>query len=60
MIPKLKSRVETIILEEMNPHTITLTVGTVREDPDEGIMQLQEAIRRGNLKLRELEEDRVQ
>lgn len=68
MIPKLRSRIETIFLEERNPHAIAPTVGTVREDQDKGIMQLregehmqiQEAIRRGNLKLHELEEDRVQ
>lgn len=59
MIPKLKSRVETIILEERNRHAIALTTGIVHKDPDEGIMQLQEAIWRGNLKLREIEEDRV-
>jgi len=57
MISKLKSRIETIILEKRNPHKIAVTVGTVHEDSDEGIMQLQEAIRRGNLKLHELEED---
>jgi len=32
MIPKLRSRVKTIILEERNPHAIAPTVGTVRED----------------------------
>lgn len=67
MIPKLRSRVKTIV-EERNPHTIAPRVGILHEDHDKGIMQLykdkhmqiQEAIWRGNLKLRELEKDRVQ
>ena len=59
MIPKLMRRDETIRAEK-NPHTTTPAVGIVREDPGKGIMQLQEAIRWGNSKLRELEEDWVQ
>ena len=53
MISKLRSRFETIVLEERNPHAIAPTVGTVHEDQDERIMwlhkgehmQIQEAIR---------------
>jgi len=40
MILKLRKRVETIILEERNPHVIAPTIGIVREDQDEEIMQL--------------------
>lgn len=38
MIPKLRGRIETIILEERNPQAVAPTIGTVREDQDEGIM----------------------
>jgi len=58
MTPKLMRRDETIRAEK-NPHPTTPTVGTVREDPCKGIMQLQEAIQQGNLKLRELNKDLV-
>ena len=40
MIPKRKSRVETIILEERNPLAINAIVGKACEDKDEGIMKL--------------------
>lgn len=40
MISKLKSTFETIILEKRNHHAIAPTVGTVRENQNEGIMQL--------------------
>lgn len=62
-ILKVMGRVEAIGLGERNPHII----GTIRKGQDEGIMpprgakhmQIQEAIRKGHLKIRELEEDRV-
>ncbi len=67
MIPKLRTRAETIVLKERNPHAIAPTVGTLCEDQDEGIMQLhkgehmkiQEVVRGGKLKLRKLKEDWV-
>ena len=66
MIPKMMSRVEAIDLEK-NPHTTNPIMWTTCEDQNKGIMQLcedehmqiQKAIRRGNLELRELEEDQV-
>lgn len=62
IILKLMSKVEAIVLEGRNPHVVAPTFGMVSEDQDKGIMQLREdkdmqiqrAIQRGNLKLREL------
>jgi len=54
-------------LEERNLHIIAPIVGIVHEDQNERItwlhedehIRMQEGIQRGNLRLRELEEDRI-
>ena len=69
-IPKVWNRVETVISKEnteRNPHVMAPALVMMRDDQDKEITQLcevehiriQEALQRGNLRLRELEKDRV-